>query len=104
MLLLTFDLSLDGRSQMPKAAAGKLLESLEDLFVVDPLLESHKELDRMDRTEEILTTDHVRRSEPDLLPWKHRLLKAVYDLLRGRGWTGGFYSLSCYCLEARRKP
>ena len=49
--------------------------------------------------ERILTTDYVRDTQPDLLPWKHPALKAVHDLVKGHGWTGGFRSRSVYCVD-----
>ena len=51
----------------------------------------------------ILTTDHIRETQPDLLPWKSPLLKAAHDLVKGHGWTGGFRSKSVYCLSATAK-
>jgi hypothetical protein len=51
----------------------------------------------------ILTTDHIRETAPDLLPWKYPMLKAAHDLMTGHGWTGGFRSKSVYCLSARAK-
>jgi hypothetical protein len=53
----------------------------------------------------ILTTDYVRAAEPERLPWTRpaRAYKAVKDLLSGRGWTGGFRSLTVFCLDALRR-
>ena len=64
-----------------------------------------KELDRMDRAEDegILTTDYIRKTEPDLLPWKYPVLKAAHDLVTGHGWTGGFRSKSVYCLDVKAR-
>jgi SAM-dependent methyltransferase len=100
LLLITFDISLDDASCITRTEAERLLKMIDEQFVVDPELDCLAELKRVDRPDEILTTDRVRRSNPELLPWKYPLLKAAYDLLKGRGWTGGFYSLSCYCLAA----
>jgi hypothetical protein len=62
----------------------------------DPL----RELDRMTEPG-ILTTDHIRMTEPELLPWSTpaRVYKAMTDLFQGRGWTGGFRSRTIFCLE-----
>ena len=101
LLVLTFDLSLDGRFELPKEAASRLLASLARKFNVAASVDLQKELGRMDdpRGEGILTTDHIRDTQPDLLPWKHPMLKAVHDLVKGHGWTGGFRSKSVYCVE-----
>jgi len=101
MLALTFDLSLDGKGRIDRPAARRLLDLVKSRFELDATLDVAKELDRLDRPEEILTTDYVRSHQPELLPWKHPLLKSAYDLLRGKGWSSGFFSLSCFCMEAR---
>ena len=63
-----------------------------------------RELDRMS-TNGILTTDHVRATEPQLLPWTRpvRVYKAVQDLVQGRGWTGGFRSRTIVCVDVLNK-
>ena len=101
LLVLTFDLSLDGKFELPKEAASRLLASLSEKFNAPKDLDLQKELNRMDdpQREGILTTDYIRRTQPDLLPWKHPALKAVHDLVTGHGWTGGFRSKSVYCVD-----
>ena len=103
LLVLTFDVSLDGRCDIPVAAAADLLQAVEERFDLPEGLDWRRELDRTKRPEGILTTDAVRRTAPDLLPWKWPALKSLYDLARGRGWTGGFFSLTTFCLHARRR-
>jgi ubiquinone/menaquinone biosynthesis C-methylase UbiE len=105
LLLLTFDLSLDGKFELPRDIATKLLESLARKFVVPDGVSLTDELRRMDNPEleGILTTDHIKKTDPDLLPWKHPTLKAVHDLVHGHGWTGGFRSKSVYCLDVRNR-
>jgi SAM-dependent methyltransferase len=105
LLVLTFDLSLDGKFELPRQAAAELLSALAQKFNVTSSDDLHKELARMDdpQRERILTTDYVRDTQPDLLPWKHPTLKAVHDLVKGHGWTGGFRSKSVYCLDVTAK-
>ena len=105
LLVITFDLSLDGKFELPKQMAAELLADLSKKFNVPRDAELRKELDRMDdpARETILTTDHIRETQPDLLPWKHPTLKAVHDLVKGHGWTGGFRSKSVYCLDVTAK-
>ena len=105
LLVLTFDLSLDGKFELSKADALKLLSSIERRFSVPAGLDLHGELNRMDDPagQKILTTDHIRQTQPDLLPWKHPMLKAAHDLAKGHGWTGGFRSKSVYCLDVTAK-
>ena len=105
LLVLTFDLSLDGRFELPKDAALDLLNTIARKFNVPAGVDLQGELNRMDdpQRNKILTTDYVRETQPDLLPWKHPLLKAAHDLATGHGWTGGFRSKSVYCLDVTAK-
>jgi len=102
LLVLTFDLSLDGKFELSKTVAADLLRNVTEYFRVEGV-DLISELERMDRTDEILTTDYVKKTEPDLLPWRYPMAKAVHDLVKGHGWTGGFRSKSVYCLEAIKK-
>jgi len=101
LLVITFDLSLDGRFELPRAVAADLLTGLARKFNTPSGVDLQKELARMEDPdrEAILTTDFIRKTQPDLLPWKHPMLKAAHDLVKGHGWTGGFRSKSVYCLE-----
>jgi len=105
LLVITFDLSLDGKFELPRETATKLLESMQRKFVASDGVSLTEELKRMDNPErdKILTTDHIKETDPDLLPWKHPTLKAVHDLVQGHGWTGGFRSKSVYCLEVKNR-
>ncbi|MEM6313240.1 MAG: class I SAM-dependent methyltransferase [Planctomycetota bacterium] len=99
-LVLTFDLSLDGKFNLKRADAEALLGFVTEQFEaetdVTPLLDQWG----VDGT---MTTDHVDKTEPELLPWKYpRIVHAVHDLAKGRGWTGGFRSKSVFCLAARK--
>ena len=106
LLVLTFDLSLDGRFELPRAIAADLLTELSRKFDAPADIDLHKELARMENPdrEGILTTNHVRQTQPDLLPWKHPMLKAAHDLVKGRGWTAGFRSKSVYCVAVAARP
>jgi hypothetical protein len=84
--------------------AEKLLRSLADQFaIVEDGFDPQAELTKV-TSPEILSTDHVRATEPALLPWSKpvKMVKAVQDLFKGYGWTGGFRSRTIYCLDLRR--
>ena len=100
LLVLTFDLSLDGRFELPRAVAADLLAELSRKFNPPQDTDLQQELAKMEKPTEagILTTDYIRETQPDLLPWKHPMLKAAHDLVKGHGWTGGFRSKSVYCV------
>ena len=103
LLVLTFDLSLDGKFQLAKPTAADLISGVIAQFDVQESMDSIKELDRMSDTNAILSTDAVKKTQPELLPWRFPLLKGVKDLVEGHGWTGGFRSKSVFCLSAIRK-
>jgi len=102
LLVLSFDLSLDGKFELSKAVAADLLRNVMEYFNVEGV-DLISELDKMDNIGDILSTDHVKKTEPDLLPWRFPMAKAMHDLVKGHGWTGGFRSKSVYCLDAVRK-
>lgn len=103
-LVLTFDLSLDGKFTLSKPLAMEMLGQIEEIFDFPNGFEWRRELERMTDTG-ILSSDHVQRTEPELLPWSFpvRVYKAVQDLVRGKGWTTGFRSRTVFCLEATKK-
>jgi SAM-dependent methyltransferase len=102
LLVLTFDLSLDGKFELRKDVAADLLANVTEFFDTSGV-PIEQELGRMSDRDNILSTDHVKRTEPELLPWRFPMAKAVHDLIKGHGWTGGFRSKSVFCLDALRK-
>jgi len=103
-LVLTFDLSLDDRFPLTRDASTNLLATAAEYFCFDGVFSPEDELSRLDRQRDaILSTDYVKQTDPKLLPWRHPMAKAVHDLIKGHGWTGGFRSKSVFCLDARRK-
>jgi SAM-dependent methyltransferase len=104
LFVLTFDLSLDGKFPLSKSQAAEMLRILRESFNTQDGFDPVMALDRM-RQDGILTTDSVRHTQPDLLPWSKtaRAYKAVQDVIAGRGWTGGFRSLSVYCIDVTKK-
>lgn len=102
--VLTFDLSLDGKFTLPKELAKELLGMVAAKFEIPSISDPIRELERMTEPG-ILDTEHIRKTEPDLLPWTFpvRVYKAARDLVDGKGWTGGFRSRTIYCVDTLRK-
>ncbi len=102
-LILTFDLSLDGKFTLSITAAAALLRYLSTRFALDIGADPDAALAHLDAAGN-LTSDHVRRSEPELLPWSRpvRVVNALRDLIAGKGWTGGFRSRTVICLQGRK--
>lgn len=103
LLAMTFDISLDGKSTIQPGAAMELIQAVAERFDMEPGLDYAGELARLARPRKVFTTDAVRKTDPALLPWRWPRLKSVYDLFHGRGWSGGFFSLTVCCLAATAK-
>lgn len=102
LFILTFDLSLDGKFTLPKDEAERLLKLIGEKF--DSPIDLLSELSRMHEKAN-LTSDHVRRTEPNLLPWTFpvRVYKAAKDLIGGKGWTAGFRSRTVFCCAVTKR-
>lgn len=102
VLILTIDISLDDRWEIPRSEAAELLAALDRHFDADG------EYDRMLRefdADAMLSTDWVRERDPSLLPWRYphpsdmlRRFPNVVGMFRPR-----FKSLTCFC-GTWRKP
>lgn len=106
LLVLTFDIGLDRKFEVLPEKAKQILEMLSKKF--DPAdgadwMADFAKIERPDELKDLLTTDAVKRTQPDLLPWKYPMIQAAYDFWRGHGWTGGFRSVAAFCLAAMRK-
>jgi SAM-dependent methyltransferase len=101
--VLTFDLSLDGRFTLRREVAEQLLQLLLEKFTVSREIDLNSELSKM-TSPDVLSTDHIRATQPELLPWSRpaKVVKAMQDLFKGYGWTGGFRSRTIFCLDVSR--
>jgi ubiquinone/menaquinone biosynthesis C-methylase UbiE len=97
-LILTIDISLDGESDIPLGEATRLIEHLSKRFVPDSDYLSM--VNNYDKSQ-ILTTEHIREVDPNLLPWKQPDWRTLLrHLLRhGRILKTPFNSLSCFCMS-----
>lgn len=83
LLILTVDVSLDGKGDVPIAGAERILECLGRRFEGDRADDAG--LRELCSREDIVTTDHVRATDPRSLPWRYPLLTmAVRALTTGR--------------------
>jgi ubiquinone/menaquinone biosynthesis C-methylase UbiE len=104
LLVLTFDLSLDEKFNLTRKQASDLLHNVLEYFRVGEIPDVEQELAKMtSKRDAILSTDHVKRTSPELLPWRYPVAKAVHDLIKGHGWTGGFRSKAVFCVEGHKK-
>jgi SAM-dependent methyltransferase len=105
LLVVTFDISRDGRTDIAPAEAERLLEALAREFdPVDPGAAGDI-AGRMARPD-LVTTGSVRKLRPELLPWK----ATAPSGLRGRvarlfrPGSMPFYDLTFDCQAYRRRP
>jgi SAM-dependent methyltransferase len=103
LFVLTFDVSLDGKFTLPIPQAKELLQTVQAKFTVDDGVDLVEELTHA-HDAGVLTSDHVRATEPELLPWTFpvRVYKAAHDLVTGKGWTAGFRSRTIFCCSVRK--
>ncbi|MGK7312583.1 MAG: class I SAM-dependent methyltransferase [Candidatus Longimicrobiales bacterium M2_2A_002] len=102
VFVLTFDISVDDRWEIPRAEAAGLLGDLDRHF--DAEGEYGRMLEDFD-ADTTLTTDWVREHDPSLLPWRYphpsdmvRRFPNVIEMFKPR-----FKSLTCFC-GTWRKP
>jgi len=96
-LVITFDISLDGRSEIDPAGARRLLDSLDRRF--RPLEAPAPEgFDAALRAPDLLlTTGFTRRTRPGLLPWKRTLRTDLATLARLRLPRTQYFELAVCC-------
>lgn len=100
-LLLTFDVSLDGRTDVAPAAARSLIEAVERRF--EPVLApSAVDLEQGLADPGLFTTEAIRRSRPELLPWRSNWRTDVVRLLTARRPGPPFFLCTVVCGHWRR--
>lgn len=83
-LVVTFDISLDGRADIPISEARKLLASIQAEFAFtdqQALIEFERDTSHFSG---IVTTGYVKHAYPDRLPWRYPRLSGVLAALRKR--------------------
>lgn len=93
ILILTFDISLDGEADIEPARAQWLLARIEELF---ESVANHPTIDNAIGQPEIVTTLSVRREGLSIPPWRHPWLSAARSILRGRIPRKLFKALTVY--------
>lgn len=103
LFVLTFDVSLDGKFTLPIPQAKELLRTVQLKFEGADGVDLVSELSHA-HDAAVLTSDHVRKTEPHLLPWTFpvRVYKAAQDLMTGKGWTAGFRSRTIFCCSVSK--
>ena len=96
MLIITFDISINGDFDIPTEKAEALLKILDHHFPRGKKAE-YANLGKRVREPDIVTTRFIRKFNPGLLPWKYPLLAAMKPLIKLR-WPKAFYrNLTFFC-------
>ena len=103
-LIVTLDVSLDERSEIPLPRFRELLKTLGRHFapVEGPSLETVAALDPSAAGEDIVTTEATLGRRPHWLPWRYPRLSGAWGALKQRQWPRlAIKNLSFVCLVLR---
>lgn len=97
ILILTFDISIDGVADIPPSKAEKLLLLLSEYFYLEENIQS-KSIKYKLKSPNILTTRYIKKYNKSLLPWKHPFLSVLKSsILKFRLPKGSFKNLTIFC-------
>jgi len=96
MLIVTFDISVDGEADIPPEKAEELLEILYQHFPRSKKV-AYLKLKEKVRERDLVTTRFVRQANLGLLPWKYPLLTAIKPLVKLRLPRALYRNLTFYC-------
>jgi 2-polyprenyl-3-methyl-5-hydroxy-6-metoxy-1,4-benzoquinol methylase len=97
LLIVTFDISLDGLDDIPQEKAPDLVDKLEEYFHCTEYFESKKALELLN-SDKMLTTRYIKQLDKNLLPWKYSRSEALKDILKFRMPKAPFRDLTCFCI------
>lgn len=98
--MVTFDISLDMDGPMPLNRVDKIIALLESRFQPVAGFDSEKSLSLLKEgsINEILTTEWIKKTNPDLLPWRRQLsLRLTIGHLLKLQIPRNFVNLTCFC-------
>lgn len=98
LLIITFDISLDGKKNISINLAQDLLKELSNQFGIIGVHDL-KELDLLKKIHEpnILTTRFGGRLNKKLLPWKLNWKQVIYEIIRLKIPKRPFWDLTVFC-------
>ena len=96
MLIVTFDISINGEADIPPEKAEHLLAMLYRYFPRSKRVAFTNLMDIV-REQDVVTTYFARQINPDLLPWKYPLLTAIKTLIKLRLPKTVYRNLTFFC-------
>jgi SAM-dependent methyltransferase len=101
VLVLTFDISLDGCSDIPLAEAKQLMAKLRERFAIEHQEDLEDEL----ANRRIVTTRYAQVIDPAWLPWRHPLLSSILAAARKRKLPSAMVKqLTFACYACHKRP
>lgn len=103
LLIMTFDISIDGSLGISRQKAVELIETLEKYLHITKDLNSKQALKLLYDEERILTTKYIRTIDKNLLPpQKYSLLSTFKNILKFRN-SKDFENLTVFCEVLRNE-
>ena len=96
ILIVTFDISINGDLDIPTEKAEALLNILDNYFPHGKRAE-YANLEKKVREPDIVTTRFIQKFNPGLLPWKYPLLAAMKPLIKLRLPKTLYRNLTFFC-------
>lgn len=98
LLLITFDISLNGDADIPLETAMRLLKQIQTYFPKKRV--NIEEFTKQVKSSKIITTHYIQKLDKNLLPWRHPFFSFAKSLLRLRMQKGiiknlTFCSIAC---------
>ncbi len=100
LLLLTFDISLDGESEIPIKEVSELLAHIKRRFKVEKIQENVLFSEK--RISKSITTHYIAQFMPKLLPWRFPLLTKIRSVLKFHFSRSLYHNLTVCCVIARK--
>lgn len=105
MLVLTFDISVDGNRDIPVDRAETLLKLIEKYFLVQTKPNAEEPLSkRLSDTSRLFTSQNAQRNQLGDLPWRWpSLVYQIREFTRSGKWIQWPPNLTVYCVHAIRR-
>jgi len=97
-LIVTFDISVDGKTDISIEKAEFLLNDINQRFILESKVEKISQADFSKK----LTTAYFKNTRPELLPWRFSIKSFAKELLKFNISTSKFFNLAFYCVSAKK--
>lgn len=100
VLILTFDISLDGKTEIPISGAKEIINLLNKYFIADEKLE---DVEILLKGKDIYTTQYINEYMPEILPWKFGYKEILWDLVHLKVPKRFFSNITPYCMQYKKR-